>query len=45
MHDIVGDDPVGYAEEFVRAYAHREWIDKERARLTRAIDEATKERE
>ncbi len=37
---IVGDDPVEFAEAFVRAYAGKEWIDKERARLRRAIDAA-----
>lgn len=37
---IVGDDPIDFAETFARAYAGREWIDKERARFTRAIDEA-----
>lgn len=35
---IVGDDPVEFAETFVRAYSGKEWIDKERSRLTRAID-------
>ncbi|GAB3598295.1 hypothetical protein GCM10027408_13670 [Microbacterium tumbae] len=37
---IVGDDPVAFAEEFVRSYRHREWIDKERDRLAKAIDAA-----
>ncbi len=37
---IVGDDPVSFAEEFVRSYRHKEWIDKERQRLTSAIDAA-----
>jgi len=37
---IVGDDPVAFAEEFVRSYRHSEWIDKERVRLTKAIDAA-----
>lgn len=40
---IVGDDPVGFAEEFTQAYSGRQWIDKERARLTEAIDRATAE--
>lgn len=44
--DIVGDDPVGFAEEFVRSYRTKEWIDKERTRLVKAVDAATgKERE
>ncbi|MBS1675598.1 MAG: DUF1048 domain-containing protein [Actinobacteria bacterium] len=37
---IVGDDPVDFAESFAKAYAGREWIDKERARFTAAIDAA-----
>jgi DNA-binding ferritin-like protein (Dps family) len=37
---IVGDDPVGFAETFVQAYGGKHWIDKERARLTQAIDDA-----
>lgn len=40
---IVGDDPVGFAEEFTQAYSGRQWIDKERARLVDAIDRATAE--
>ncbi len=38
---IVGDDPVEFAESFVQAYTGKQWIDKERARLTKAIDAAT----
>ena len=37
---IVGDDPVEFAENFVQAYAGARWIDKERARLTAAIEAA-----
>lgn len=37
---IVGDDPVEFAEAFVRAYSGKEWIDKERTRLRAAIDAA-----
>jgi DNA-binding ferritin-like protein (Dps family) len=37
---IVGDDPVGFAEEFTRAYTGRQWIDKERARLVKAVEDA-----
>ena len=37
---IVGDDPVGFAETFAQAYAGKRWIDKERARLTKAIEDA-----
>lgn len=37
---IVGDDPVEFAETFAQAYSGKRWIDKERARLTAAIDQA-----
>ncbi len=39
---IVGDDPVEFAETFARSYDATQWIDKERARLVKAIDEAEK---
>ena len=38
---IVGDDPVEFTETFAQAYTGKQWIDKERARLTHAIDAAT----
>lgn len=37
---IVGEDPVEFAETFAQAYTGTRWIDKERARLTKAIDGA-----
>ena len=37
---IVGENPVEFAETFARTYARTEWIDKERARLTKAIEDA-----
>ena len=37
---IVGDDPVAFAEAFAQAYTGKQWIDKERARLTNAIEDA-----
>ena len=37
---IVGNDPVEFAEAFAQAYTGKHWIDKERARLTRAIEDA-----
>lgn len=40
VRQIVGDDPVDFAETFAQAYSGRQWIDKERARLTKAIDDA-----
>src|SRR5215204_5086670 len=38
MRAIVGDDPVEFAEAFSQAYTGKQWIDKERARLTKAIE-------
>jgi len=40
---IVGEDPVEFADAFAEAYAGKRWIDKERARLTKAIEDATRE--
>lgn len=40
VQDIVGDDPVDFTETFAKSYQGKEWIDKERARLTKAIDSA-----
>lgn len=40
VRDIVGDDPVEFAETFAAAYSGPRWIDKERARLTTAVDAA-----
>ena len=40
VRDIVGADPVEFAETFASAYTGARWIDKERARLTKAIDDA-----
>lgn len=37
---IVGDDPVDFAETFAAAYTGKRWIDKERARLISAVEEA-----
>ena len=37
---IVGDDPVDFAETFAQAYTGKQWIDKERARLIKAIEDA-----
>ncbi len=42
VRDIVGDDPVDFAETFAQAYVGKQWIDKERARLTKAIEEAVR---
>ena len=40
VHEIVGDDPVEFAEAFTQAYGGTQWIDKERARLNKAIRDA-----
>ena len=40
---IVGDDPVEFAETFTQAYGGTRWIDKERARLVKAIENAQQE--
>jgi DNA-binding ferritin-like protein (Dps family) len=37
---IVGDDPVEFAETFVRNYSEGQWINKERERLVSAIERA-----
>jgi DNA-binding ferritin-like protein (Dps family) len=37
---IVGDDPVEFAETFAQAYNGTQWIDKERARLIKSIEDA-----
>ena len=37
---IVGDDPLEFADTFAAAYTGKRWIDKERARLTKAIEDA-----
>ena len=40
VSDIVGDDPVGFAEAYAQAYGGTQWIDKERARLVKDIENA-----
>jgi DNA-binding ferritin-like protein (Dps family) len=35
---IVGDNPVEFAEVFLQNYSEGQWINKERERLTTAID-------
>jgi len=35
---VVGDDPVEFAEAFLQNYSEGRWINKERERLTKAID-------
>lgn len=45
IRSIVGEDPVAFAEDFLRNYSDGQWINKERARLTEAIDQAEREHE
>jgi DNA-binding ferritin-like protein (Dps family) len=37
---IVGDDPVEFAETFIANYSEGQWINKERTRLIKAIEDA-----
>lgn len=41
VREVVGDDPVEFVEAFVRNYSEGGWVDRERVRLARAIDEAS----
>lgn len=43
VREIVGENPVEFAEEFLRNYPAGQWIVRERARLTSAIDRAGEE--
>jgi DNA-binding ferritin-like protein (Dps family) len=46
IREIVGEDPVEFAETFLRNYPEGSWIGKERQRLAASIDTAIeKERE
>ena len=40
IREIVGQDPVEFAEAFLQNYSEGQWINKERERLTSAIDRA-----
>ena len=40
VSEIVGEDPIEFAESFAQAYGGKRWIDKERARLNEAVDKA-----
>jgi len=43
IRDIVGDDPVEFAEAFLRNYPAGQWIRRERERLINAIESAAGE--
>ena len=38
IHEIVGENPVEFAETFLRNYSEGQWINKERERLINAIE-------
>lgn len=42
IRDVVGDDPVEFADTFMQNYADGQWIAKERKRLNDAIDDASR---
>ncbi|GAA3089924.1 hypothetical protein GCM10020001_001220 [Nonomuraea salmonea] len=38
VRETVGDDPVEFAETFLRNYPEGQWLGRERTRLTTSID-------
>lgn len=38
IREVVGEDPVEFAEAFLQNYPQGQWINRERERLSRAID-------
>lgn len=40
IRGVVGDDPVEFAETFLRTYSDEDWLSKERRRLTDAVAQA-----
>jgi DNA-binding ferritin-like protein (Dps family) len=45
IRELVGEDPVEFAETFLQNYSEGQWINKERKRLAEAIDGITNEEE
>lgn len=45
IREIVGDDPVEFAEEFKRNYGLGSWLDNEQQRLAAAIASAEREQD
>ena len=43
VREIVGADPVEFADSFAQAYTGKRWTDKERARLMNAVEDAERE--
>lgn len=41
IRDVVGEDPVEFADTFLANYADGQWINQERKRLSDTIDRAT----
>jgi DNA-binding ferritin-like protein (Dps family) len=41
IREVVGEDPVEFAEAFLRNYPEGQWISRERERLTNTIDRVT----
>jgi DNA-binding ferritin-like protein (Dps family) len=42
IREVVGEDPIEFAETFLQNYSEGQWINKERKRLTEAIESITK---
>lgn len=45
IRQVIGEDPVEFAETFLQNYSEGRWINKERKRLTTAIESVTIEEE
>lgn len=43
IREVVGEDPMEFVEELLRAYPDESWITKEQRKLTRAIDRAAEQ--
>ena len=43
ISELVGADPIDFAETYTESYGGVKWIDKERARLIKAVQEAEQE--
>lgn len=43
IRDIVGDEPVEFADTFIQNYSDGQWVNKERKRLGAAIDKAAED--
>ena len=45
IREVVGEDPIEFAETFLQNYSEGQWINKERKRLAETIQSITKEEE